>query len=111
MLCCGSGSDDVRTDMLCDLRCGNADAAAGRMDKNGLVAFEAAHDHDKLPGGEIIDRYCSGFQRRIVAQKTCLTGHANSIRRNRQIASPLKHRVRSNRSDAVTYGIDVAADR
>jgi NADPH:quinone reductase-like Zn-dependent oxidoreductase len=31
-------------------------AAARRMDEDGLVCFERAHDHDKLPGGKIVDR-------------------------------------------------------
>ena len=47
----GSRSDHLSAEVLGDLRRGDADAAARRMHENGLVALEAAHDHDKLPGG------------------------------------------------------------
>ena len=49
-------SADPRADMLGDLHRGDADAAARRMDADGLVCFERAHDHDKLPGGKVADR-------------------------------------------------------
>ena len=58
------GADDGRADMLGDLGRGDADAAAGGMNQHGLAAFEAAHDDDELPGGEIVDRDRRGGLRR-----------------------------------------------
>jgi hypothetical protein len=56
-------------DVFCDLGCSNA-AAARRMDEDRLVRLETAHDHDKLPSGEIIDWDRGCFQRRH-ARRAC----------------------------------------
>ena len=49
--------------MLGNLRGGDADTAADRMDQNCLAGFEPAHHDEKLPSREIVDRDCSGFER------------------------------------------------
>ena len=64
VLCGRRSADDRRADMLGDLRCGNSDAATGRMDEHRLAALEPAHDDEQLPGGEIVHRHRRGFHRR-----------------------------------------------
>src|SRR6516225_9879377 len=82
------------------------------MDEDRLVRLEAAHDHDKLPSGEIIDRDRGCFQRRHAGRacENLLDRDAYSIgiaaksgHRQNITASPIRWNTRTN-------SIDVAAD-
>ena len=85
----GSRSDHLGAEVLGDLRRGDADAAARRMHENGLVALEAAHDHDKLPGGEVVDGNGGALQGRHAcrAREHLIYGDADRVR----IAAEARH--------------------
>jgi hypothetical protein len=76
--------------MFCDLRRGNADAAARRMHENSSTRFQSAHDDYKLPRREVIDRKCCSFQRGHARRpgEDLLHGNANHVR----IAAKTGHR-------------------
>jgi len=98
--------------MFGDLGCGNADTATHRMDENGLVALQAAHDDDKQPSREIIDRKGGAFQRRHAGGPCEDLGcrNANRVR----VATKSRHRDNiassPNPVDAGANGIDASAD-
>ena len=72
----------LRAEMLGDLGCGDADAAADRMNENGLVRFQSAHDDDKLPGREIVDR-----ESRQLPSADMPAGRSNTCAKGAQIVS------------------------
>ena len=57
-------ADDFRAEVPGDLRRGNTDAAADRINQDSLIALQPAHNHDQLPSCEIVDGNRGRFLRR-----------------------------------------------
>jgi hypothetical protein len=112
MLGGGCRADHTGADVLRDLRRRNADAAAGRMNENGLAPLQAAHRHEQLPCREIVhrDRRCLAHRQSLRTCKDLLEGDAHHVgiaaeasERENLAAGPLA-------VDGRAHGVDASAD-
>src|SRR5580692_8324871 len=74
-------ADHTRSDVLRDLRRGDANPAPHWRDEDGLAGSERPHDHDKLPAGQLIHWNCGALEGRQSgrSREDSLHRHANHV--------------------------------